>query len=115
MMDLINDVLDMNRIETGTMTLHNEEFSLREMLDLLDLLAVLILKWKRILAVVLIGAILGFGLAQLKGNGSDDTESLYLILDLTLTSKSGSIYKYILPAIMFYPGINGIPGSSCYI
>ena len=38
MMDLINDVLDMNRIETGTMTLKNEEFSLREMLDLLDLL-----------------------------------------------------------------------------
>lgn len=43
-------------------------------LDLLDLLAVLLLKWKRILAVVLIGAILGFGLAQMRGNSSSDTE-----------------------------------------
>ena len=43
-------------------------------LDLVDMLAVLLLKWKRILAVVLIGAILGFGLAQMRGNSSSDTE-----------------------------------------
>ena len=36
-------------------------------LDLLDLLAVVLLKWKMILAVLLIGALLGFGVTKLKG------------------------------------------------
>ena len=36
-------------------------------LDLRDLLANLLLKWKTILAVLLIGALLGFGVAQMKG------------------------------------------------
>ena len=36
-------------------------------LDVLDMLAVLLLKWKMILAVLLIGALLGFGVAQMKG------------------------------------------------
>ena len=36
-------------------------------LDLRDMMAVLLLKWKAILAVLLIGALLGFGVAQMKG------------------------------------------------
>ena len=38
LMDLINDVLDMNLIESGQMTLKHEPFSMREALGLVDLL-----------------------------------------------------------------------------
>ena len=38
MMDLINDVLDMNYIESGQMEIRREKFSMGEMLELLDLL-----------------------------------------------------------------------------
>ena len=39
LLDMINDVLDMNYIESGTMTLNVEPFSPRDMLDLVNVLA----------------------------------------------------------------------------
>ena len=39
LLDMINDVLDMNYIESGTMTLNAEPFSPRDMLDLVNVLA----------------------------------------------------------------------------
>ena len=44
-------------------------------LDVLDMLAVLLLKWKMILAVLLIGALLGFGVAQMKGGKATEPVS----------------------------------------
>ena len=47
-------------------------------LNLLDLLAELLLKWKSILALLLIGAILGFGVAQIKGGGKEFAVCVFL-------------------------------------
>lgn len=36
LLQLINDILDMSRIESGRMTLHNKEFSFRKLMDAID-------------------------------------------------------------------------------
>ena len=40
LLSLINDILDMSRIESGRMTLNNEEFSFREMLEQINVMTV---------------------------------------------------------------------------